>query len=597
MLKLSIQDSEGRSTIVPLTDGELSIGRDEANSICLTDRNVSRQHARLTTKGGHVWVENVAATYGTRFNSLLLKEKAELKKGDLVQVGDYTLELVGEDGAPAKRDTALVDESAKAPQAAPASASKAKGADGATAIVNLADIASMLKDQPAGESKNIPEGQQPRLVVESENMRGLELRITKTPIVVGRVRDNADLVIDHRSISKEHARLTRMADGNWQVLDLGSANGLKVNGEPYSKCDIRSGDRVELGHVTLRFLGAGAKAPAVSDAPSSHAGGGSKMPLMIAGAVGVVIVGAAIAFFALKGGDKDKPADAGAVVKAGSAGEVKKDPDEDKPGKDKANPDKVEKHEDKAGADDKAAEKIDAAEAIRQADKLYKAQMLTEALDLLKKAAKDNPGNPQLELKTKQVEREAEAKALLDDAQGMLENNPKEALAKATEAKGKLRDDSPLNEGVGKVMAAAKAALADTGKPKVVPVPPTQKAPPAGHEKAPHEAVKAPEKPPEVKKAPEKTPEAPPQEAKKSGKDLYDDGRAAMLAGETDKAIVAFKGAAKSGYGKAYGQLARIYYQKGDKGGCASAAKSYLDKYPDAGDAPQIQNMLEKCSN
>jgi pSer/pThr/pTyr-binding forkhead associated (FHA) protein/tetratricopeptide (TPR) repeat protein len=596
MLKLSIQDSEGRSTIVPLTDGELSIGRDEANSICLTDRNVSRQHARLTTKGGHVWVENVAATYGTRFNSLLLKERVELKKGDLVQVGDYSLELVGEDGAPVKRDTALVDESSKAAPPAPASASKAKGVDGATAIVNLADIASMLKDQPAGESKNIPEGQQPRLVVESENMRGLELRITKTPIVVGRVRDNADLVIDHRSISKEHARLTRMADGNWQVLDLGSANGLKVNGEPYSKCDIRSGDRVELGHVTLRFLTAGAKAPAVTDAPAGQAsGGGSKMPLMIAGAVGVVVIGAAVAFFALKGGDKDKTVDPVGVVKAGGTGEVKKDPDEDRPTKDKPGTDKpgTEKPEEKPAV----AEKIDAAEAIRQADKLYKAQMLTEALDLLKKAGKDNPGNPQLELKTKQIEREADAKALLDDAQGMLENNPKEALAKAMEAKGKLRDDSALNEGVNKVIAAAKAALADTAKPKQVVAPPVQKTPPVPHEKVVHEQVKAPEKPPEVKKPPEKPAEPPPQEAKKTGKDLYDDGRAAMLQGETDKAIVAFKAAAKGGYGKAYGQLARIYYQKGDKGGCASAAKSYLDKYPDAGDAPQIQNMLEKCSN
>ena len=62
-------------------------------------------------------------------------------------------------------------------------------------------------------------------------------------------------------------------------------------------------------------------------------------------------------------------------------------------------------------------------------------------------------------------------------------------------------------------------------------------------------------------------------------------------------AVTLFKQAAAGGYGKAHGQLARVYFQKGDKGQCARNAKLYLDKYPDAGDAQQIQGMLEKCSN
>ena len=35
MLKLSIQDSEGRSTIVPLSDGELSIGREPGSAAAM----------------------------------------------------------------------------------------------------------------------------------------------------------------------------------------------------------------------------------------------------------------------------------------------------------------------------------------------------------------------------------------------------------------------------------------------------------------------------------------------------------------------------------------------------------------------------------
>src|SRR5579871_1114446 len=47
MWKLVIEDDEGKRTIVPLTRDQYSIGRKEGNTIRLTERNVSRQHARL----------------------------------------------------------------------------------------------------------------------------------------------------------------------------------------------------------------------------------------------------------------------------------------------------------------------------------------------------------------------------------------------------------------------------------------------------------------------------------------------------------------------------------------------------------------------
>ena len=178
MVKLSIQDSEGRTTIVPLTDGELEIGRDDANAICLTDRNVSRRHAKLTVQGSRVWVENLKASWGTRRNKLLIREKTELQEGDVLQIGDYTLEIDNE--GQRGRDTAIKDDGP--------TRTASKGVDGATAMINLADIAGAAP--AAGPSTAIPESSQPRLVVESENLRGLELRVSKTPIVLGRVREN-----------------------------------------------------------------------------------------------------------------------------------------------------------------------------------------------------------------------------------------------------------------------------------------------------------------------------------------------------------------------------------------------------------------------
>ena len=106
-----------------------------------------------------------------------------------------------------------------------------------------------------------------------------------------------------------------------------------------------------------------------------------------------------------------------------------------------------------------------------------------------------------------------------------------------------------------------------------------------------------PEKAPEPPKVEAKEESKPAGDAPKSGKDWYEDGRKKVMANDTDGAIASFKSAASKGYGKAYGQLARLYFGRGDKGACASAAKNYLDRNPDAGDAPTIQGLLEKCSN
>ena len=46
--------------------------------------------------------------------------------------------------------------------------------------------------------------------------------------VVGRSRD-CDLVLDDPNVSRHHAELRQEGDG-WAVADLGSTNGIKVNG-------------------------------------------------------------------------------------------------------------------------------------------------------------------------------------------------------------------------------------------------------------------------------------------------------------------------------------------------------------------------------
>ena len=63
-MKLIIKDDEGRKTVVPLVRDEITIGRQDGNTIRLTERNVSRRHARLVKDNGFVLIEPVPSVDG-----------------------------------------------------------------------------------------------------------------------------------------------------------------------------------------------------------------------------------------------------------------------------------------------------------------------------------------------------------------------------------------------------------------------------------------------------------------------------------------------------------------------------------------------------
>lgn len=92
----------------------------------------------------------------------------------------------------------------------------------------------------------------PRLVCVSTGYAGREFALTRPELVVGRVEDN-DIVIEHRSVSRNHAKI--VFDGRThKIIDLQSANGILVNGEEYAMTDLRKGDLIELGHARFRFI-------------------------------------------------------------------------------------------------------------------------------------------------------------------------------------------------------------------------------------------------------------------------------------------------------------------------------------------------------
>jgi len=70
-------------------------------------------------------------------------------------------------------------------------------------------------------------------------------------VVVGRSRE-ADIVLADPNVSRRHAEL-RCDEGGWHVVDLGSTNGIKVNGRRVDQAGLSPGDQITIGVTDLTF--------------------------------------------------------------------------------------------------------------------------------------------------------------------------------------------------------------------------------------------------------------------------------------------------------------------------------------------------------
>lgn len=71
-------------------------------------------------------------------------------------------------------------------------------------------------------------------------------------VLIGR-SSQAQLQIDHESVSRRHARLM-LTDQGVSLSDLGSTNGTYVNDEPITEKQLTNGDLLKVGRTILKYL-------------------------------------------------------------------------------------------------------------------------------------------------------------------------------------------------------------------------------------------------------------------------------------------------------------------------------------------------------
>ena len=314
MLNLVIEDDEGRRTTIPLSRDDISIGRASDNLIQLPEKNISRNHARIVRDSGRVYVED-RSRYGSKKNGRKFQGRTTFVSGDIILVGDYRLQLVAEAADVASGPT---EETVRPDVSAPSgrmASSPSPGMPGASSTPSAAASSAAVSAAASLAGEELPPNRRSRLTCLTEPFVNAEFSIMASVIVIGR-GDDCDVVVPHETISQQHVRvITSGTDVRFE--DLGSPDGVLVNGTRKPQATLRGGDILEIGKLRFRFSPAGAPspvAPTASAVPDDFAPPAARPAWILPAIIGGVVVLGVIAAVVLSPGADNSTDDVVTVV-------------------------------------------------------------------------------------------------------------------------------------------------------------------------------------------------------------------------------------------------------------------------------------------
>lgn len=207
-----------------------TIGREEGNDIVLEgDRVASRRHARIDASGGVITLVDLGSVNGTLVNGQRVVAPLELRAGDQIAIGKSTFTF----GLAVPPPRLVV----------------APTTSDSTTMAPL--------PRPAAGWLALPNGER--------RILGAETRIGRHP--------KNDITLDDSQVSRNHAHIRRLED-RFVLSDLGSANGVYVNGEVVvTPRPLANGDVIGIGDTKLTF-----SLVPFADSGESPTGSGSVSP-------------------------------------------------------------------------------------------------------------------------------------------------------------------------------------------------------------------------------------------------------------------------------------------------------------------------------
>lgn len=219
---------QGRDTTeeYQLTQETTTLGRAADNDLCLQHPTVSLHHARIVHGPSGCSVVDLGSSNGTFVNGAELPVKAEhtLADGDIIEVGPFRLHFRAATG-------------------------------GAVAPPPQFEPTIVLAPAPP-----------PRLVVSTPRWTR-EFPLQADVVTLGRDPSN-DIAIDADVVSRNHARLERR-DSGYEIIDLGSTNGLRFQGQVIERKLLVSGDTLRIGRTIFLEYRAAEEAPPAPVGPAA----------------------------------------------------------------------------------------------------------------------------------------------------------------------------------------------------------------------------------------------------------------------------------------------------------------------------------------
>lgn len=88
------------------------------------------------------------------------------------------------------------------------------------------------------------------------------IRLDSPDLMLGR-HSSADLCLPLPDVSRQHCRFVFTA-GGWEVIDLGSLNGVSVNGDRIVRSLLHAGDRIRICSTEFEVVTAEGAGPTLS---------------------------------------------------------------------------------------------------------------------------------------------------------------------------------------------------------------------------------------------------------------------------------------------------------------------------------------------
>lgn len=205
-----------------ISKSEITVGRGHTNDIVLQDSKVSRSHARFEFNNrGEVAVIDSGSTNGVRVNGNRV-ERAVIQPGDVVLIGESQIQF---------ERASMEDE-------------------GLTIIDSEMDLDRTIADFVMPMVLN--ETRTDRIVIHTPDKTWeVALGDKVDALTIGRAANN-EVVIEHPSISRTHARITR-DHRTFKIRDLNSSNGMFVNGDKREEVALEDGMAVRIGYATIIY--------------------------------------------------------------------------------------------------------------------------------------------------------------------------------------------------------------------------------------------------------------------------------------------------------------------------------------------------------